>query len=90
MKAWQVMNIERGAVLLASDDFSLWQIIPPLPSYPSGREMAGARYEPFIGGDGVWNFTITGGGEIDGQGHTWWTAHKRKVNILSRVSLQYV
>jgi hypothetical protein len=76
------MNIEKGAVLLASNDFSLWQTIAPLPSYPSGREMAGARYEPFIGGDGVWNFSITGGGEIDGQGHAWWTAHRNKVGVL--------
>ena len=61
-QARQVLNIEKGAVLLASDNFSLWQTIAPLPSYPSGREMAGPRYEPFIWGDGVWNFSITGGG----------------------------
>ena len=79
---WQVLNIERGATLVASDDFALWQTIAALPSYPSGREMAGPRYEPFIGGDSVWNFSITGGGEIDGQGHKWWAAHKDKVRIF--------
>ena len=35
-----------GATLRATDNFSAWQVIQPLPSYGRGRDFPGPRYEP--------------------------------------------
>jgi len=67
--------VEPGATLLASNDTSLWPLLPPLPSYGQGRDHPGWRYTSFLHGDGVANLTITGGGTIDGQGARWWKEH---------------
>eukprot|EP00951_Prasinocladus_malaysianus_P046570 scaffold647440_cov46-Prasinocladus_malaysianus.AAC.1 len=62
------LTVEKGAVLLASDNFDDYPLVPPLPSYGSGREFDGPDYAPFIGCWNCTNVTIAGGGVIDGQG----------------------
>lgn len=67
-----------NATLRATQNFSAWQIIQPLPSYGRGRDFPGPRYEPLIG---LWNVThvrvtsnSSGPSVIDGQGAAWWAA----------------
>ncbi|XP_021728056.1 probable polygalacturonase [Chenopodium quinoa] len=65
--------LERGAVILGSQDPKEWPIIEPLPSYGRGRERLGARHISLIHGNSISNVVITGqNGTIDGQGIMWW------------------
>ncbi|XAR73153.1 hypothetical protein NMG60_11007024 [Bertholletia excelsa] len=65
--------LEKGAVILGSQDPEEWPIIEPLPSYGRGRERSGGRHISLIHGDGLNNVVITGhNGRIDGQGKMWW------------------
>ena len=52
--------LARGAVLRATRDAAGWPLVEPLPSYGRGRELPGARYASFIGGDGLRDVVITG------------------------------
>ncbi|RVW40005.1 putative polygalacturonase [Vitis vinifera] len=42
--------LERGAVILGSQDPSHWEVIEPLPSYGRGIELPGGRYRSLING----------------------------------------
>ncbi|OMO57189.1 Glycoside hydrolase, family 28 [Corchorus capsularis] len=65
--------LEKGAVILGSQDPEEWPIVEPLPSYGRGRERLGGRHISLIHGDGLTNVVITGqNGTIDGQGRMWW------------------
>ncbi|KAI9164778.1 hypothetical protein LWI28_001829 [Acer negundo] len=65
--------LEKGAIILGSQDPDEWPIIEPLPSYGRGRERLGGRYISLIHGDFLTNVVITGkNGTIDGQGKMWW------------------
>ncbi|KAL9462418.1 hypothetical protein AB3S75_000426 [Citrus x aurantiifolia] len=65
--------LEKGAVILGSQDMDEWPIIDPLPSYGRGRERLGGRHISLIHGDHLTNVIITGyNGTIDGQGQMWW------------------
>ncbi|KAE8077757.1 hypothetical protein FH972_016288 [Carpinus fangiana] len=66
--------LQKGAVILASQDESEWPQIPPLPSYGRGRDAIGGRFSSLIFGTHLTDVVITGhNGTIDGQGATWWT-----------------
>ncbi|KAK9162524.1 hypothetical protein Syun_003426 [Stephania yunnanensis] len=65
--------LERGAVILGSQNEEEWPVIEPLPSYGRGRERLGGRHISLIHGDSLSDVVITGeNGTIDGQGRTWW------------------
>eukprot|EP01094_Clydonella_sp_ATCC50884_P030277 TRINITY_DN982_c2_g1_i1.p1 TRINITY_DN982_c2_g1~~TRINITY_DN982_c2_g1_i1.p1 ORF type:complete len:352 (-),score=88.32 TRINITY_DN982_c2_g1_i1:681-1736(-) len=67
-----ILRVTTGSALVATDDKHKWALMSPLPSYCQGRDKEGPPYAPFIGGWGVHNITIEGGGEIDGLGAVWW------------------
>ncbi|XP_008795320.2 probable polygalacturonase [Phoenix dactylifera] len=65
--------LEKGAVILGSQDPKEWPVIEALPSYGRGRERWGGRHISLIHGDGLTDVVITGqNGSIDGQGRMWW------------------
>ncbi|KAL5701018.1 hypothetical protein ACHQM5_026400 [Ranunculus cassubicifolius] len=65
--------LEKGAVILGSQDPSHWEVIEPLPSYGRGVELPGKRYRSMITGTNLTDVVITGdNGTIDGQGSIWW------------------
>ncbi|KAK9289031.1 hypothetical protein L1049_017502 [Liquidambar formosana] len=65
--------LERGAVILGSQDPSHWETVDPLPSYGRGIELPGRRYQSLINGYMLYDVVITGdNGTIDGQGSVWW------------------
>ncbi|KAK9096263.1 hypothetical protein Sjap_021760 [Stephania japonica] len=65
--------LERGAVILGSQNEEEWPVIEPLLSYGRGRERLGGRHISLIHGDSLTNVVITGeNGTIDGQGRMWW------------------
>ena len=70
------LTVASGVTLLASDDESLWPVVPPLISYGTGRDHAGPRRAPFIGGLHLKDVVITGPGTIDGAGQAWWQRHQ--------------
>ncbi|MBA0830937.1 hypothetical protein Goarm_015431, partial [Gossypium armourianum] len=65
--------LEKGAVILGSQDPSHWDIVEPLPSYGRGIELPGRRYQSLVNGYMLRDVVITGdNGTIDGQGSVWW------------------
>ncbi|KAK9281978.1 hypothetical protein L1049_004888 [Liquidambar formosana] len=65
--------LEKGAIILGSQDYTHWQIVEPLPSYGRGIELPGGRYQSLINGQSLNDVVITGdNGTIDGQGSVWW------------------
>ncbi|GKV31416.1 hypothetical protein SLEP1_g40106 [Rubroshorea leprosula] len=65
--------LEKGAVILGSQDPLHWDVAQPLPSYGRGIELPGGRYRSLINGYMLRDVVITGdNGTIDGQGSVWW------------------
>ncbi|KAL9690126.1 hypothetical protein QQ045_010521 [Rhodiola kirilowii] len=72
--------LAEDAVILGVQNEKYWPLMPPLPSYGSGRERAGPRYGSLIHGQNLRDVVITGhNGTIDGQGQTWWRKYKQKL-----------
>ena len=61
------LALARGATLLGSVDAAAWPLVPPLPSFPGD----GPRYAPLLGGVGLADVRVTGGGTIEAQGLAW-------------------
>ena len=59
--------------------FTMWPVIPPMPSYGQGRDHPGPRRTAFIGGTGLNDIVVTSAedawGTIDAQGQPWWACH---------------
>ena len=66
------LAIAAGATVLGGTDYARWPLVPPLPSFPGD----GPRYAPLLGGVGLANVRITGGGAVDAQGLAWYLAGK--------------
>ncbi|CAH2054762.1 unnamed protein product, partial [Thlaspi arvense] len=65
--------LENGAVIVASQDPSHWEVVDPLPSYGRGTDLPGKRYKSLINGHMLHDVVVTGdNGTIDGQGLVWW------------------
>ncbi|KAJ8766304.1 hypothetical protein K2173_022363 [Erythroxylum novogranatense] len=65
--------LEKGAIILGSQDPFHWEIVEPLPSYGRGIDLPGNRYRSLINGYMVKDVVITGdNGSINGQGSVWW------------------
>lgn len=65
--------LEKGAIILGSQDQNHWEVVAPLPSYGRGTELPGKRYRSLINGYKLQDVVITGdNGTIDGQGSVWW------------------
>ncbi|KAF3456287.1 hypothetical protein FNV43_RR00937 [Rhamnella rubrinervis] len=65
--------LEKGAIILGSQDPSQWEVVDPLPSYGRGLDLPGKRYRSLINGYQLQDVVITGdNGTIDGQGSVWW------------------
>jgi hypothetical protein len=77
MTSNMTLYLERGAVLLGTSVFAAHPIVPPLPSYGSGRDHAhGNRRTSLIHGEHLENVKVLGDwGTIDGNGAQWWAAH---------------
>jgi len=76
------LYLHKEAVILGSQDLADWPLIPPLPSYGTGRDAPGPRYSSLINGYNLTDVVITGdNGTIDGQGAIWW--QKFHQNILN-------
>jgi polygalacturonase len=77
MTSNMTLYLERGAVLLGTSVFAAHPIVPPLPSYGSGRDHAhGNRRTSLIHGEHLENVKVLGDwGTIDGNGAQWWQAH---------------
>lgn len=71
--------LDKGAVILGSQDPRQWPIIDPLPSYGRGRELPGGRHISLIYGHNLTDVVVTGdNGTIDGQGAVWWALFRNK------------
>eukprot|EP00727_Mastigamoeba_balamuthi_P008556 m51a1_g4322 hypothetical protein (344) ;mRNA; f:60795-62098 len=77
------------AVIKATDDFELWPVIPPCPSYGQGRDHPGPRRTSLVHGEHLEHVTITGepGATIDGNGARWWKAKRDGSETITRGSL---
>ncbi|XP_061349150.1 probable polygalacturonase [Gastrolobium bilobum] len=65
--------LEKGAVIIGSQDPFHWEVVDPLPSYGRGIEVPGGRYQSLINGYMLHDVVITGNnGTIDGMGLAWW------------------
>ncbi|XP_017975846.1 PREDICTED: probable polygalacturonase isoform X1 [Theobroma cacao] len=89
--------LEKGAVILGSQDPSHWDIVEPLPSYGRGIELPGGRYRSLVNGYMLRDVVITGdNGTIDGQGSVWWewfTSHSlnySRPQLVEFVSSDYI
>ena len=85
LKCGTFLNRWCGATLIATDDFSRWPIVAPLPSYPD----LWLRYGAFIDGVNVSNIRIDGDGTglIDGLGQLWWDARDSNSLLFERPRL---
>lgn len=80
--------LDKGAVLLASQNIRDWPVIDPLPSYGRGRERPGGRYISFIHGQNLVDVVISGeNGVIDGQGAAWWESWYKRTLSYTRAHL---
>ncbi|KAJ4844979.1 hypothetical protein Tsubulata_011713 [Turnera subulata] len=80
--------LEKGAVILGSQDPSHWDVVEPLPSYGRGIELPGSRYRSLINGYLLTDVVVTGdNGTIDGQGSVWWDWFKSHSLNYSRPHL---
>ncbi|CAH9110283.1 unnamed protein product [Cuscuta europaea] len=67
------LYLDKGAVILASQNVKDYQLIAALPSYGRGRDAPGGRFISLIFGTNLTDVVITGeNGVIDGQGQLWW------------------
>ncbi|CAJ1938801.1 unnamed protein product [Sphenostylis stenocarpa] len=75
--------LQKGVVLLASQDESEWPQLPVLPSYGRGRDAPGGRFSSLIFGTNLVDVVINGqNGTIDGQGSYWWDKfHKNQLTL---------
>ncbi|KAI4301452.1 hypothetical protein L6164_034730 [Bauhinia variegata] len=65
--------LEKGAIILGSQDFAHWGILDALPSYGRGIDVPYGRYGSLINGQNLTDVVITGdNATIDGQGSLWW------------------
>ncbi|GAU32354.1 hypothetical protein TSUD_43970 [Trifolium subterraneum] len=77
--------LQKGAVILASQNEADWPQLPVLPSYGRGREAPDGRFSSLIFGTNLTDVIITGNnGTIDGQGSYWWDKFKQGQLKLTR------
>ncbi|KAK7364959.1 hypothetical protein VNO80_13709 [Phaseolus coccineus] len=77
--------LQKGAVILASQNELEWPHLPVLPSYGRGRDAPGGRFSSLIFGTNLTDVVITGqNGTIDGQGSYWWDKFHKKQLTLTR------
>ncbi|WJX90678.1 hypothetical protein P8452_72549 [Trifolium repens] len=80
--------LEKGAVIVGSQDPSQWEVVEPLPSYGRGLEVPGGRYQSLINGYMLHDVVITGNnGTIDGMGFMWWESFRSHSLNYSRPHL---
>uniref|UniRef100_A0A2P2PJT6 Rhamnogalacturonase A/B/Epimerase-like pectate lyase domain-containing protein n=1 Tax=Rhizophora mucronata TaxID=61149 RepID=A0A2P2PJT6_RHIMU len=89
--------LEKGAVILGSQNPSHWDVVEPLPSYGRGIDIPGERYRSLINGYMLHDVVITGdNGTIDGQGSIWWdwfnshSLNHSRPNLVEFVDSDYV
>eukprot|EP01052_Picozoa_sp_SAG31_P020112 SAG31_NODE_1498_length_8095_cov_9.582541_3_plen_455_part_00 len=70
----QLLRVEEGATLVASQDTADFPEVASFPSYSGSRDIPNStcRYGAVVGAVGAHNVTITGGGVLDGQGWHFW------------------
>ncbi|CAJ1964808.1 unnamed protein product [Sphenostylis stenocarpa] len=75
--------LQKGVVLLASQDELEWPQLLVLPSYGRGRDAPGGRFSSLIFGTNLVDVVITGqNGTIDGQGSYWLDKfHKNQLTL---------
>ena len=69
----QRLVVEKGAMLVASQDLADYTEMPAFPSYGTPRDSvvpgSMCRYSAIVGGVGLSNVTVCGGGVLDGMGY---------------------
>ncbi|XP_065864514.1 probable polygalacturonase [Euphorbia lathyris] len=92
LTSYFTLFLHKDALLLASPTEAEWPLLPPLPSYGSGRDAPGARFTSFIFGTNLTDVVITGNnGTIDGQGKTWWDKfHKHKLKSTRPYLIEFL
>ncbi|XP_024629705.2 probable polygalacturonase [Medicago truncatula] len=77
--------LQKGAVILASQDESEWPKLSFLPSYGREKDAPDGRFSSLIFGTNLTDVVITGNnGTIDGQGSTWWDKFQKKQLKITR------
>ncbi|KAK4571478.1 hypothetical protein RGQ29_030059 [Quercus rubra] len=77
--------LEKGAVILGTQDESQWPPLAVLPSYGRGRDAPGGRLSALIFGTNLTDVIITGNnGTINGQGAIWWDKFRAGKLTLTR------
>lgn len=78
--------VANSATVYGVPAFSLWPVIPPLPSYGQGRDHPGPRHTSLVHGENITNVTVMGEGDacIDGQGQVWWEAKRNHSETITR------
>ncbi|KAG0471806.1 hypothetical protein HPP92_016352 [Vanilla planifolia] len=80
--------LDKGAVIIGTQDVSQYLIVEPLPSYGRGIELPGARYQSLINVNNLTDVVITGdNGTIDGKGSGWWDSFRSHTLNYSRPHL---
>uniref|UniRef100_A0A7N0ZWA9 Rhamnogalacturonase A/B/Epimerase-like pectate lyase domain-containing protein n=1 Tax=Kalanchoe fedtschenkoi TaxID=63787 RepID=A0A7N0ZWA9_KALFE len=69
--------IERGATIIAAQDYARWEVDDSFPSYGRGNDVPNGKYRSLISAQNLSDVVITGdNGTIDGQGIFWWEHYK--------------
>ncbi|KAL4357732.1 hypothetical protein HN51_029027 [Arachis hypogaea] len=85
LTSYFTLFLQKGALILASQDESEWPPLPVLPSYGRGRDAPDGRFSSLIFGTNLTDVVITGAnGTIDGQGSYWWAKFKQNQTKLTR------
>ena len=80
-----VISIEAGAVVRAFTNNTGWPLGPRSPEPSQG--LTDEQAAPFVLAHGMHNVTLTGGGQIDGSGESFWLEHcVRAVNFFEPTS----
>ncbi|XP_020573501.1 probable polygalacturonase isoform X2 [Phalaenopsis equestris] len=80
--------LDKEAVIIGTQDLQQWPTADPLPSYGSGIDLPGRRYQSLINGNNLTDIVITGdNGTIDGQGLVWWDSFRSHNLSYSRPHL---
>jgi polygalacturonase len=66
------LNIEAGATIKFPETFAEWGLPDPAHTNQEDVDDATSQYRALIGGQGLTDIAITGGGTIDGSGAIWW------------------
>jgi polygalacturonase len=66
------LHLDAGATLKFPESFAAYDLPDPGHASPEQLTAVASKYPALIGGEGISDVAITGGGTIDGSGAIWW------------------